>query len=184
MGIGDLISKVFGKPKKSGDKSHHAKGDKHGHVNTPDTEDISQLKTENIAGSKKKKSEEKSSSDAEGDKPHMSEQNNDTDAASSAQNISEAKVMDVLSNVYDPEIPIDIVNLGLIYDVNIEDDKVFVKMTMTAPGCPASGQITQEARYLIEEIEGVSAADIEIVWDPPWDPGRMSEEAKQSLGYL
>ncbi len=182
MGIGDLISKVFGKPKKSGEKSNLAKTDKHRRVNAPDTEDISKLKTENIAGSKKKKSEDKSSSDAGDDKPLMKE-NNDN-ATGAVQSVSEAKVMDVLSNVYDPEIPIDIVNLGLIYDVNIEGGRIYVKMTMTAPGCPASGQITQEAKYLIEEIEGVSTADIEIVWDPPWDPGRMSEEAKQSLGYL
>jgi metal-sulfur cluster biosynthetic enzyme len=90
----------------------------------------------------------------------------------------------VLSEVYDPEIPIDIVNLGLIYGIDIKDGRVHVRMTMTAPGCPASAQIAAEAKMLIEEIPGVKEAVIEIVWDPPWDPSMMSEEAKQSLGYI
>jgi FeS assembly SUF system protein len=98
--------------------------------------------------------------------------------------ITDANILDVLSNVYDPEIPIDIVNLGLIYDIDIHDDRVDIKMTMTAPGCPASAQITAETKYLIEELEGIKEANIEIVWDPPWDPSRMSDDAKQSLGYL
>lgn len=101
----------------------------------------------------------------------------------SVAEITEDRIYDVLSNVYDPEIPIDIVNLGLIYGVDINGDKVDVQMTMTSPGCPASVQITSESKYLIEELEGVSEANIEIVWDPPWTPEKMSEEAKQSLGF-
>ncbi|NIP39875.1 MAG: metal-sulfur cluster assembly factor [Candidatus Dadabacteria bacterium] len=108
---------------------------------------------------------------------------NDKKNEQSVTKISEAKIYDVLSNVYDPEIPIDIVNLGLIYGIDIIGDKVLVKMTMTSPGCPASVQITSESKYLIEELDGVSEANIEIVWDPPWDPGRMSEEARQSMGF-
>jgi len=100
------------------------------------------------------------------------------------QEVTEQKVLEVLSEVYDPEIPIDIVNLGLIYGIDIKDGRVHVRMTMTAPGCPASAQIAAEAKMLIEEIPGVKEAIIEIVWDPPWDPSMMSEEAKQSLGYI
>ena len=81
-----------------------------------------------------------------------------------------------------PEIPIDIVSLGLIYGVDFEDGTVHIKMTMTAPGCPSSAEITAESKMPIEELPGVKSATIEIVWDPPWDPSRMSEEAKQSMG--
>ena len=98
--------------------------------------------------------------------------------------VTENDVMDVLGEIYDPEIPIDIVNLGLVYRVAVEDSRVNVDMTMTSPGCPAATQIVAEAKYLIEEIEGVTEAKIEIVWDPPWDPSKMSEAAKESLGMF
>ena len=108
---------------------------------------------------------------------------NEITSGENNQERSEAKVVGGLSDVYDPEIPIDIVNLGLVYGVEIKNDKVQVNMSMTSPGCPASAQITAEAKFVIEELEGVSEATIEIVWDPPWDPSRMSEDAKQSMGY-
>ena len=98
--------------------------------------------------------------------------------------VTEDKVMEVLGDIYDPEIPIDIVNLGLVYGVRIEGSTVNVDMTMTSPGCPAATQIVAEAKYLLEEIEGVSEVNVEIVWDPPWDPGKMSEAAKESLGMF
>lgn len=97
--------------------------------------------------------------------------------------VTEEKVLEALSNVYDPEIPIDIVNLGLIYGVEIDGGNVRIEMTMTAPGCPVSGQIAGESRLLVEEIPGVESVDVEIVWDPPWDPSKMSEEAQQSLNF-
>jgi FeS assembly SUF system protein len=97
--------------------------------------------------------------------------------------ITKELVLERLSEIYDPEIPIDIVNLGLIYDVEIDDGKVHVKMTMTSPGCPTSAQIAQECQFVIEEIPGVKEAWVEIVWDPPWDPSKMSEEARLSLGF-
>jgi metal-sulfur cluster biosynthetic enzyme len=100
-----------------------------------------------------------------------------------ASEVAEENVLEVLSGVYDPEIPIDIVNLGLIYGVDIEDGNVNVKMTMTAPGCPSSAEIAAEAKILIEALPGVRSARIEIVWDPPWDPSRMSEDARQSMGF-
>ena len=96
--------------------------------------------------------------------------------------VTEEKVLEVLGDIYDPEIPIDIVNLGLVYGIKIEGPKVDVDMTMTSPGCPAAGQIVSEARYLLEDIEGVDEVNIEIVWDPPWDPSKMSEAARESLG--
>jgi len=98
--------------------------------------------------------------------------------------VTEEKILEVLSEVYDPEIPIDIVNLGLIYGIDIEEGKVLISMTMTAPGCPASTQIAGESKLVVAEIPGVGSVDIEIVWDPPWDPSKMSEEAQQSMGMI
>ncbi len=106
------------------------------------------------------------------------------ESATSNEEVTKEKILEALSDVYDPEIPIDIVNLGLIYDVQIEGGNVFVKMTMTAPGCPSSAQIAAESQMLIEGLRGVKEASIEIVWDPPWDPSRMSEEAKKGLGFV
>src|SRR3989304_3338138 len=106
------------------------------------------------------------------------------ESATSNEQVTKEKILEALSDVYDPEIPIDIVNLGLIYDVQIEDRNVFVKITMTAPGCPSSAQIAAESQMLIEGLRGVKEASIEIVWDPPWDPGRMSGEAKRGMGFV
>ncbi len=92
------------------------------------------------------------------------------------------QIYEVLGEVYDPEIPIDIVNLGLIYGVEIEGKKVKVKMTLTSPGCPVAPQIMTQARLLIEDLPDVEEAEIEIVWDPPWNPDMMSDAAKESLG--
>ena len=98
--------------------------------------------------------------------------------------ISEEKVYEVLGDIYDPEIPIDIVNLGLVYGVVVEQDVVNINMTMTSLGCPAATQIVTEAKLMLEDLPEVSEANIEIVWDPPWDPSMMSEEAKESLGMF
>lgn len=91
-----------------------------------------------------------------------------------------------LKSVYDPEIPVDIYELGLIYDVklNAEND-VFVKMTLTAPGCPVAGQMPGMVRAAIEEnVPEARAVDVEIVWDPPWRPDMMSEAARLETGML
>ena len=98
--------------------------------------------------------------------------------------VTEEKILQVLSNVYDPEIPIDIVNLGLIYGIDIEGGNVRITMTMTAPGCPASTQIAGESKILVEELPGVDNVEIELVWDPPWDPSKMSDDAQQSMGIF
>lgn len=98
--------------------------------------------------------------------------------------VTEKKVLEVLGDIYDPEIPIDIVNLGLVYEVKIDGRILNINMTMTSPGCPAAGQIVSEAKYLLEDMEGVDEVNIDIVWDPPWDPSKMSEAAKESLGMF
>ena len=84
---------------------------------------------------------------------------------------------------YDPEIPINIVDLGLVDDVTIDGEKVGVKMTLTAPGCPASGYISQDVKRKLESIPGVKKADVQVVWDPPWSPDMMSEVAKKQFGW-
>jgi len=92
------------------------------------------------------------------------------------------EVYEALHACYDPEIPVNIVDLGLIYEVDINEDKVNVKMTLTAPGCGMGAMIASDARQKILELPGVSEANVDLVWDPPWDPSRISEEAKQKLG--
>ncbi len=93
------------------------------------------------------------------------------------------EIYEVLSMCYDPEIPVNIVDLGLIYDVQIEGGTVNVKMTLTAPGCGMGGMIAGQARQkILDNIEGVDEANVDIVWDPPWDPSRISAQAREKLG--
>jgi metal-sulfur cluster biosynthetic enzyme len=96
--------------------------------------------------------------------------------------INEANVYEALKECYDPEIPVNIVDLGLIYEVNIIEDWVGVKMTLTAPGCPAHTWISQNVRNRLLQIPGIKEADVKIVWEPMWNPSLMSEEAKKVLG--
>tara|TARA_Y100001970_G_scaffold75867_2_gene96192 strand:+ start:2985 stop:3287 length:303 start_codon:yes stop_codon:yes gene_type:complete len=96
--------------------------------------------------------------------------------------LTKEKVLEALSHVYDPEIPIDIVNLGLVYEVSIDGDVVNLKMTMTSPGCPSAREIILESQTLVSEIDGVKEANVEVVWDPPWTPEKMSDEARASMG--
>ena len=96
--------------------------------------------------------------------------------------VTKEQVYEVLQNCYDPEIPVNIVDLGLVYDVQVEDDRVAVKMTLTAPGCGMGGFIASQAQQKILELPDVKEATVDLVWDPPWDPSRMSEEARQRLG--
>ena len=102
----------------------------------------------------------------------------------SQQQVTEAQVFDTLRTVYDPEIPVSIVDLGLIYDVKIIDDWVGVKMTLTTPGCGMGGAIANVVRTKILELAGVRECDVRLVWDPMWTPAMMSEEAKKKLGVL
>ncbi|MEG0517328.1 MAG: SUF system Fe-S cluster assembly protein [Bacteroidales bacterium] len=94
-------------------------------------------------------------------------------------------VVRALRQVYDPEIPVNIYDLGLIYEIKIEDDhKVFVKMTLTAPNCPMADQLLEDVNDAVKETPGVTDAAIELVFEPAWDKSRMSEEAMLELGML
>jgi FeS assembly SUF system protein len=92
-------------------------------------------------------------------------------------------VLDALATVYDPEIPVNIKELGLIYDVLVDKDaRVGVRMTLTAPACPAAQSLPVEVKQKAAAVPGVTSAKVEIVWEPPWDKDRMSEAAKLQLG--
>lgn len=97
----------------------------------------------------------------------------------------ENKVVEVLKTIYDPEIPVDVFELGLIYEVNIDEDKnVSIDMTLTSPNCPVAETMPKEVEDKVSAIEGVSSTKVNIVFDPPWDKDMMSEEAKLELGFL
>ncbi len=91
-------------------------------------------------------------------------------------------VLEALKNVYDPEIPVSIVDLGLVYDVKIIDDWVGVKMTLTTPGCGMGGAIANVVRERVLDLPGVHECDVRLVWDPVWTPERISPEARKKLG--
>ena len=99
-----------------------------------------------------------------------------------AVTISEGSILNALRECYDPEIPVNLVDLGLIYDIKIIDDWVGVKMTLTSPGCGMSGMISQNVRNRVLKVPGVKDADVRIVWEPAWSAARMSAEAKKKLG--
>jgi FeS assembly SUF system protein len=95
------------------------------------------------------------------------------------------KVIEALKTVYDPEIPVNIYDLGLIYDLRIKDGGVVdLDMTLTAPGCPVAEHFPTWVEDAVKTVEGISEAHVELVWDPPWSPERMSEEAKLELGFM
>ena len=94
-------------------------------------------------------------------------------------------VVDAIRTVYDPEIPLNIYDLGLVYDVDVSPDfGVHVRMTLTAPGCPVAGSLVQEVQDRVRQVPGVRHAKTELVWDPPWTRERMSFEARLELGLL
>jgi len=94
-------------------------------------------------------------------------------------------IVDALKGVYDPEIPVNIYDLGLIYDLHIDDTgNVDIKMTLTAPGCPVAQTFPGTVECAVKCVEGVTDARVELVWDPPWDKDRMTEAAKLQLGML
>jgi FeS assembly SUF system protein len=112
-------------------------------------------------------------------------QNTDQSAAATDTEALRAAIVDALKGVYDPEIPVNIYDLGLIYDLQIEDTgKVDIKMTLTAPGCPVAQTFPGTVECAVKCVEGVNDARVELVWDPPWDKDRMTEAAKLQLGML
>ena len=102
------------------------------------------------------------------------------------QKAIEEKVIDAIKLVYDPEIPVNIYDLGLIYGITVDPatNKVDIRMTLTAPGCPVAGELIMDVQRRVENIDEVPSADVELVWDPPWDREMMSEVAKLELGML
>ena len=97
----------------------------------------------------------------------------------------ESRVLEKVRTVYDPEIPINIYELGLIYELKVEPSgQVHIKMTLTAPACPEAELIPIRVESAVKEVDGITGAQVELVWDPPWTPNRMSEAAKLQLGIF
>jgi FeS assembly SUF system protein len=97
----------------------------------------------------------------------------------------EQEVIRVLKTVFDPEIPVDIYELGLIYEVKIDDENsTNIKMTLTSPACPVAGSLPGEVKEKIESIEGINGVHVDLVWEPVWDKDMMTEEAKLTLGFF
>jgi len=101
------------------------------------------------------------------------------------ETVIEAQVVEAMQTCFDPEIPVNIYELGLIYGVEVDSaGAVAIKMTLTSPHCPAAQSIPSEVEAKVKEIPGVTAVAIELVWDPPWDPSRMSEAARLQMGMM
>ena len=96
--------------------------------------------------------------------------------------ITQDEVMGALKEVYDPEIPVNVVDLGLIYTVDINDDNVNIVMTLTAPGCGMGPYIAQQAEWAVAEVEGVKNVSVDITFDPPWNPELITDDGKMTLG--
>jgi FeS assembly SUF system protein len=122
--------------------------------------------------------------------PHASNDPVETTPAAPAQpaidpSDLENEIVEALKKVFDPEIPVNIYELGLIYDVDIQEGgRIQVKMTLTSPGCPVAGSLPGEVKARIEAVPGVVAAEIDLVWDPAWNPSMMSEAARLQLGMF
>ena len=99
-----------------------------------------------------------------------------------AEELTTEAIYESLKTVFDPEIPVNVVDLGLIYDVQVTKGDVYVQMTFTFPGCGMGPFIAQQAEWAIQDIEGVEDVEIELVFDPPWSPDLISEEARSQLG--
>jgi metal-sulfur cluster biosynthetic enzyme len=102
---------------------------------------------------------------------------------SGANMVTREQVNEVLKKCYDPEIPVNVLDLGLIYDVDMEEERVNVKMTLTAPGCGMGPMIAEDVRSKLMGLPGIKEAKVELTFDPPWNPEMMSEDAKRQLGW-
>jgi metal-sulfur cluster biosynthetic enzyme len=96
----------------------------------------------------------------------------------------EAQIYEKLKGIYDPEVGINIVDMGLIYSLDIVDNKVAITMTLTSPGCPAGPQILSQIDSQVKTVAGIDDVDINVVWSPPWSPDMLSEEARDQLGIF
>ncbi len=116
--------------------------------------------------------------------PHNQSDKQDTQKAVNPIELKD-KIIEALKTVYDPEIPVDIYELGLIYDIQVKPDgNVYILMTMTTPFCPVADILPQQVRERVGAISGVKDVEVEITFDPPWTPDRMSEKAKAELGMF
>jgi len=97
--------------------------------------------------------------------------------------VTEEQVREALKEVYDPEIGINVLDLGLVYGIEVEGQTVHIDMTLTSPGCPIGPQIMRDVQRRVGAVEGVEKVDVQWVWSPMWSPDMMSEEAKDELGY-
>ncbi|MGN7614302.1 metal-sulfur cluster assembly factor [Magnetococcales bacterium HHB-1] len=97
---------------------------------------------------------------------------------------SKSDILEALKKVYDPEIPVNLVDLGLIYEIEINDRDIAIEMTLTAVGCPMHSAITQNVKDAVEALEGVRQAQVKIVWEPRWTPDRISEAGRVTLGMV
>ena len=98
---------------------------------------------------------------------------------------TETKIVQVLKTIYDPEIPVNIYDLGLIYNINLDDDRVaHITMTLTAPNCPMVDELIEEVKYKVAGTKGVKDCELKLTFNPPWDKSMLSEEAKLELGFL
>lgn len=101
------------------------------------------------------------------------------------RNPLEGQVIEALKQIFDPEIPVNIYDLGLIYDLSVSDDGIArIRMTLTAPGCPVAGEMPLQVGTAAETVDGVNDAHVELVWEPAWTKDRMSEDAKLALGFF
>ena len=98
--------------------------------------------------------------------------------------VTEEEVREALKEVIDPELNINIVDLGLVYEIDVEDDRVEILMTLTTPGCPLSGVFDEMVRQEVGAVEGVNEVEVELTFEPSWTPEKVSEEAKDELGHL
>ena len=98
--------------------------------------------------------------------------------------VSEDVVFEAVKEIIDPEVGINIVDMGLIYGVDIEDETVNITMTLTSPGCPAGGQLINGTQHVTQQLEGVEEVNVNVVWTPRWTPEMMTEEAKDELGIF
>ena len=97
--------------------------------------------------------------------------------------VNEERVREALKQVEDPEIGLNIVDLGLVYDIDIEGETVNVRMTLTSPGCPVGPQILNGAKMVVQDLEGVDKTNVELVWEPYWSPERINPEYRAALGF-
>ncbi len=106
-------------------------------------------------------------------------------SADAGRKALEEQVVKVLRTIYDPEIPVNIYEVGLIYEVRVDDEaNVAITMTLTSPMCPVAESLPPEVQYRVEHVPGVKSAAVQVVWDPPWTPDMMTEAARLELGML